>query len=959
MAPNGAGRLLATARSPIPVAIVLAALIVGGAGIIRSQEGPGSPPDSTSQGGLPADNPDGFGDFLEGSTGGEGEGSAANYLAAEQQLRDQLAKQAQLEQQGDNRALVLRGLGAVAQPWTWLGPRNHGGRTRAFAVSPTDPKIMLAGGITGGVWRSEDGGGSWRPLTDTFSNISIGVITIDPNDPQIVYAGTGEAYYRYRSQQRGNGIMKSIDGGASWAFLDATTKNSAFDWVGDVKVSPRDSKRVYAATGNGVWLSTDGGESWGSAPVLAAGNDDGCLQLAVRPDQTPDVVFASCGYEGGSDGVYRSIDGGQKWEKVLPADQTSVGVVALAIAPSKPSVVYASVSDTDEVAAGLYRSDAGGDPGSWVLRANPGAGSVDWLKNCRYPKSGGQGGYDNVVAVDPTNADRLWVGGVDLFRSDDGGATLKIASDWALPPGDGTPYTHADQHVIVFDPRYDGKANKTVYFGNDGGLFRTDDDRADLGTSACKSIQGIAYRSMNHGYGVIQFTGGSVSDNGDIVIGGTQDNGSYRLDLPGSEDWVTISGGDGGNSAIDPAGAWLMVSYYDISFSRLVGAARTGQSADCNADRVTEECADATEGICTGVGEQRTCDDSLFYPPLERDPHDAKVLWAGGTKLWRTSDIGTSWTARSDSLGYVSAIAIAPSDSNVVYAGTISGHIYHSTDALADAPHWTQVDGDFPHAYVGSIAIDPTDPTTVYAAFQTFEGKQLWRSAAGGAFEAIDATLPDAPVNALAINPRNNAMVYAGTDVGVFESLDGGTTWRVANENLATTIIHRLVFRTGTSELYAFTFGRGAYKVDVGDRSPPANDEISAAKEVVLAPDYRDLVDIRSGSSGRDDPELSCGSSLLPTQTRSVWYRLISTDGGHYSVSTEGSNFDTVVAILTPAGGTKLSEVACNDDSAKAQGPSALAFDATAGRTYYIEVTRSASSAANTLANTLQLVVTR
>ncbi len=965
MARDRTRRLLLQLRSsPISVAIILSVMIVGSAGLIRSQMNlPGPAAGTDEQGEPPGDDPDGFAEFLSGTGSGDGDSTAEAYLQAEQQLREQLARQAELERQGDDRAVVLRGLGAVAQPWTWLGPRNWGGRTRAFVVSPSDPNTMLAGGITGGIWRSEDGGGSWSPMTDTFSNISIGVLEIDPGHSRVIYAGTGEAYYRHRNQHRGNGIMKSIDGGTSWAFLEATTANSAFDWVGDIEVSHHDSQRVYAATGTGVWLSTDGGASWGNGPVLPAnGNPVGCMELAIRPDLTPDVVFASCGFENSPDGVYRSTDGGERWEQVLPADGQDIGFAALAIAPSRPDVVYASVSGIDEMAKGLYASTEGGKPGSWTLRAKPGPGTIDWLGNCRELKDPyGQGGYDNVVAVDPTDPNRLWVGGVDLFRSDDGGATLTIASDWALDPNDNTPYAHADQHVIVFDPRYDGAANRTVYFGNDGGLYRTDDDRVSLGTSTCGSVTGISYRSMNRGYGISQFIGGSVSDNGDIVIGGTQDNGTYRLDSPGTADWTPIRGGDGGNSAIDPAGDWLMVSNYEFTFTRLVGAARTGQSILCNRWEPSEECANATKGLCTWNGSKWTCDPSLFYPPLERDPNDPRVMWTGGTRVWRTSDIGSNWAPVGSlpSGGVVSAIGLSASDADTVYVGSKGGVVYRSTNATDAAATWTRIDAAFPAALVSSIAVDPTDASTVYVAFKTFDGEQVWRSIGGGPFEAVDGTLPDTPVNALAVNPRNHAMVYAGTDLGVFESLDGGTTWRVANENLATTIVNRLVFRAASSELYAFTFGRGAYKVDVGDRTPPVNDEISGAKDVVLAPDFRDVIDIRSGSTAGNDPALSCGSPLLPTQTRSVWYRLISPDDGRFSVSTEGSNFDTVVAILTPGAAGQLTEVECNDDSVAALGPSSLVFDAAAGTTYYIEVTRSASSPADTLANTLQLRVTR
>jgi hypothetical protein len=202
-------------------------------------------------------------------------------------------------------------------------------------------------------------------------------------------------------------------------------------------------------------------------------------------------------------------------------------------------------------------------------------------------------------------------------------------------------------------------------------------------------------------------------------------------------------------------------------------------------------------------------------------------------------------------------------------------------------------------------------------------------------------------------------MVYAGTDVGVFESLDGGMTWRVANENLATTIVSRLIFRTGTSELYAFTFGRGAYRVDVGENSPPINDLISSPKDVVLAPDYRDVIDVRSASSAGDDPSLSCGSSLAPAQTRSVWYRLVDSQGGRVAVTTEGSNFDTVVAVHEADAAGKLTEIECNDESVAALGPSSLVFEAAPGGTYYIEVTRSASSPTDTLANTLELLISR
>ncbi|MGZ8747206.1 MAG: WD40/YVTN/BNR-like repeat-containing protein [Mycobacterium sp.] len=928
--------------------------------------------DVSPQEGEEGDDPEGFVQWLTDSRGvGENGLPVDLYVQAEQTIRAQIARQRQLERAGDDRARVISGLGAAASPWTWLGPHNWGGRSRAFVVNPVDRNVMLAGGTTGGIWRSEDAGASWAPLTDTFSNISVGVLELDPNNPQVVYAGTGEAYFKARGEHRGNGIMKSTDGGISWSFLASTTGRREFHYVGDIEVSHHDSNRVYAATGTGVWLSTDGGASWGDEPVLASGAQEtsvGCLELALRNDMTPDVVFASCGHQDDPDGVYRSESGGIKesWERVLPAGADPIGVTALAIAPGDQNVMYASISNTQKSAYGLFRSTEGGVAGSWQLRADPQTGP-DWLKNCRFPKSPGQGGYDNVVAVDPTNADRVWVGGIDLFRSDDGGATLRIASDWQLSPVDGTPYAHADQHVIAFDPAYDGNTNRTVYFANDGGLFRTDDDRGDLAASVCKNVSGITFTSMNNGFGIAQFVGGAVSDDGNIVVGGTQDNGTFRLDKGAGTDWVSIFGGDGGNGAIHPKGAWVIVSTYYASFVRLTGDAATG--GECRDDN----CVYARGGnMCAGLdsrGEQ-SCDSYEFfgfYPPLERDPRDANVLWAGGKKVWRTLDVGDKWVAVSDVLSedypYITALAVGATNGNLVYAGTTDGQLFRSTNALSEQPTWDDVDpgNTLPTAQISSIAIDPANEGTVLVGFQSFDGRQLWRSASGGPWEAVDTSIPDTPVNAIAINPHNTAMIYVGTDVGIFESLDGGDTWRVANENLATTLVNRLVFRPDSTELYAFTHGRGVYLVDVGDVSPPLNDEVSHAKDVELSPDYRDRVDIRAGSIASTDPALTCGSALLPTQTRSVWYRFVPTETGNYSVTTVGSNFDTVLAVFGAGSGVDgdLAEVACNDDAITAQGSSALTFEGLAGTTYYVEATRSARSPTDTLANTLEIVVSK
>ena len=934
---------------------VALAVLVAVAFLVRPGA-PGFPDRPPTPSAPPRDDPEGFASWLTESRGVEGGLPVNSYVAAEQAIRDAIARQ---NEDDSDRGQVLAGLGAVARPWIWLGPSNWGGRTRAFTVSAADPNIMLAAGITGGIWRSENAGASWTPLTDTFSNISVGVIEVDPADPNVMYAGTGEAYQAHNEWYRGDGMMKSTDGGVSWAFLPSTLGKAEFAYVGDIEVSHSDPNRIYAATTSGVWLSTDGGRSWGSAPVLAddAFGDVGCLDLHLRPASSPDMLFAACGHEKSESGgrVFVSTQGGiaGSWSQVPIAASTGpVGRIILALAPTDPDIVYASVSTRAGNAEGLYRSTRGGVKDSWQrINSTP-----NWYGYCSHPTFDGQGGYVGAIGVDPTDSNRIWLGGIDLYRSEDGGATIELASGWNYDPGDA-PYVHADQHAVVFHPDYDGDTNTTVYFANDGGLFRTFDDRGALRHGDSCAVSGVTFETMNEGYGVSQFVGGSMSVDGDIIVAGTQDNGTFQLDDRGAEtEWRSIRGGDGGHSVVAPNGTWRLASYTYADFWLFVGETRY---------------TDAGAGI-TDVGPEQL----LFYPPIEADPSNSSVLWSGGVHIWRTTNAGTPgmrWSAVSGALSrrvgdrlddsVVSAIAVAPTDGDVVYVGTHDGSLHKSTNALEESPTWADADPRdvLPRAYVGGVSVSPADPDIAFVGIQSFTGNQLWRTTDGGAnWYSVDASLPEVPVNTIAFNPLNPQMVYAGTDAGVFESLDGGDSWRVANENLATTIVSRLIFRAGTSELFAFTFGRGAYTVDVGDRTPPAHDLLDSATNVVLAPNFADRVDVRAASIDASDPALSCGSPLLRTQTRSVWYRFEPGERMRVAVDTAGSNYDTVLAVFSrPSGSDTLQELACNDDSIAAAPDSEIVFEALPGVTYFIQVTRSAASPADSLASSLVLNLRR
>jgi len=336
--------------------------------------------------------------------------------------------------------------------WTALGPGNIGGRTRTLVIHPAQPEIMWAGGVSGGVWKTNDAGESWLPVSDRLANIAVNSMAIDPSNPDVLYIGTGEGYFREIVRGtwlplRGAGIYKSTDGGATWSWLEATA-NADFHWVNDLVISPRDPNRIYAATRTGVHLSENGGGSW--RRFLDPGVTGGCLDLTLRTDLNVDWVFASCGTFEQATVYRRKMTRSGEWEAVF--SEPGMGRTTLAVAPSDQRIIYALSASNDagpdghfeQALLAVYRSTAGGNPGSWRVRVdntdpeklntllltNPAGASYadcDWGEQNSWTP---MGWYCNVIAVDPVDPDVVWAAGVDLFRSDDGGQSWGLASYW-------------------------------------------------------------------------------------------------------------------------------------------------------------------------------------------------------------------------------------------------------------------------------------------------------------------------------------------------------------------------------------------------------------------------------------------------------------------------------------------------------------------------------------------------
>jgi len=723
--------------------------------------------------------------------------------------------------------------------WTPLGPGNIGGRARSVLINPQDAKVMYAAGGSGGGWETTNGGQSWAPIADMIANITVSSMAMEPGNPNVIYVGTGEGLYGFEEDTsigdfRGAGIFKTTDGGANWSRLEGT-KNQNFYYINDLVISPNDKTRLYAATQTGVWRTTDGGTTW--TRVLEPKNDDsdpvvgGCLDLAIRTDKQTDFIFASCGtFEPAT--IYRNTDAGGSgtWEGVLT--QPEMGRASLAIAPSNQEIVYALASSIDfgPYQLGLhavFRSTAGGAADSWttqvsndsqtklntLLLSNP---IIATLTNCQLDLADdffNQGWYDNVISVDPLDPDRVWAGGIDLFRSDDGGKNWGVASYWWLePPGTvkSSPYAHADQHTIVFHPQYNGAGNQTMFVGGDGGIFRTDNARAAVATGSTATCKGensaVRWIAINNNYGVTQFYSGAVSPDGKTYFGGTQDNGTLLgTDGLGVNAWKEINGGDGGYAAVDFTNPnTLYASFPDISFVKSTDGGAT--------------FGDATAGITDG---------GLFITPFVMDPSDSQRLWTGGDFIWRTNNGAAVWSRASTittGVTQVSAIGIAPADSNRMLVGMADGFIHRNSNALA-ATATTNWPSTRPRpGWVSSLVFDPGNKDIAYATYSTFGGAHVWRTTDGGAtWNALGGSgagaLPDVPVHSIAIDPSNTARLYVGTDVGVFVSADGGANWAVETSGFPNVITEALQIQVanGMTNLYAFTHGRGVWRVMINN----------------------------------------------------------------------------------------------------------------------------------------------
>ena len=680
--------------------------------------------------------------------------------------------------------------------WSAVGPGNIGGRIRSIIVRPSNSNHLLIGSVSGGIWKTTDGGTSWSAKIDNSDPLAIGCMV---NTGDTVYAGTGEGWFNYDAVY-GGGIYKSTDFGETWTLLSSTVGASIWNFRNVLQMAIGPTGDVFAVTkaynykhgvgdyytNGGLYRSTNGGTSW--TKLSTTGVTNYYYGTDVVPITSSIILFST--YEGG---IYRTTNGGSSWTKIvssLPASGFQRIAMARDPATSSPNtIVYAVFQSTDNTTGGdaglkgIYKSTDDGV--TWSALTKPpnlvSTGNMSYLRN--------QGWYDNVIAVDPFNSSNIYVGGVDMMKSTNGGSSWSQLTYWHTYYG--TPYVHADHHAIVFDPNSSG----AVYSGNDGGIYKTTNG-------------GTSWVDLNNGLEITQYYGGAVSNTGATYYGGTQDNGHLSYD--GSlTDWSEEVGGDGGYAAVDQVSSTTAYGeYVYLDFYQTTNGGTTWNDKQSG-------LTDATV-------------DALFIAPFSMNPENSNVIIAGSDNVWITSDGAENWTASSDSLDpYVSAVTVVGSSANYLgFAGTTAGRIFKCTslNPSSGIDTWSDISpGGHNGAWVRRITVDLNDKQKIYACYSGYNNdgvsptKHVWYSSnQGTSWSDISGNLPDVPVHSLIIDPAQSQTLYIGTETGVYVTTNRGGTWSTMTTGMPDYApVDELVLQTGTSKLFAFTHGRSVFEMSL------------------------------------------------------------------------------------------------------------------------------------------------
>ena len=693
-------------------------------------------------------------------------------------------------------------VGPYTIPNNLTGYMENGiGRINCIAFHPSDPNTYFAGVAQGGVWKTTDNGQTWMPLTDQLPITRVSDIEINPLNPDEIYISLCDFEYvgiglfmsgRKRNTHYGLGVYKTTDGGLTWSptGLSFNLQQGDATLIREIVIHPTNTNELVACGVNGVYTSTDAGQTWNKTL-------DSLMWDMVQDPISPAILYAASGWvrnaNDGNAAIYKSTDFGQTWT-MLNTGFPPTGVIQrtkLCVAPNDPTCIYALTVGVSGGMEGLYKST---DAGQTWTNMNVGLNLLDYYDG---NGSGGQGTYDLALCVNQTNKDEVYIGGINIWASYDGGQTFNPVSHWTTSYG---PTVHADVHFIKQQP-----STGNIFVCNDGGLSRTSSIISQTWNDATSGTPWpTQWTNLGNGMGVTSFYRLSSSKNTTgRIVAGAQDNSSFYFD---GNTWSCIFGGDGMDNYLD-----LLDNNVVLGSSQYGGfyySTDNGMSSQGFYPNINNEAAEWTT-------------------PVIADYTQPGTFYVGFENVVKSTDNGNTWQAISNfstatgNAVELSALAVGESNPNALVAARRVRYEYNEPGALFVSTNggssWNDRTAGLPDSlYFTSVEVNRQNANIIYVTTAGFiNGQKIFKSSnAGVTWQNITYNLPNIPVNCVKSVPGTD-MLLAATDIGVYKLDSASATWVLYSQGLPNVITTDIEFNQTTNKIYVSTFGRGIWETDL------------------------------------------------------------------------------------------------------------------------------------------------
>ena len=773
--------------------------------------------------------------------------------------------------------------------WTQVGPsdvplQSNGskrgiGRLNSIVFHPTDSNTIYVGAPAGGFWKSSNGGQTWSTSSDFLNNLGVSDIAIHPQNPDTLFIITGD---RDGGDTYSYGVMKSYNGGNSWSTTGLSFNITSSYRGNRIMFDPIDPNIIIVATSNGIFRSSDGGNIFTN--TFSSVN---LVSLEFHPTNS-NIIYAG---SKGNTTVYKSSDNGVTWAVSgtgLPSTNDVVRC-CIAVTNDNPNVIYALFGDNSNGFYGLYKSS---DEGlTWNSQSNS-PNLLGWSTNGS--DNGGQAWYDLALTVSHTDENKVFVGGVNCWKSNDSGVNWDLNTHWY--GGGGASYMHADEHMLQYNP-----IDNKVYSANDGGLYFSSDD-------------GLSWQDISDGLQITQFYSLGVSQTvQDLVITGSQDNGTF---LKNSNSWDAVIGGDGMECIIDHSNSDVM--YGAIYYGDIRKSTNGGNSFSSIAP----------------------VNNGAWETPYEMDENNSQIIYAGYKELYKTIDGGSSWniiTNNETNGGTINEIALSSSNSNIIFFS--DGSNLFKTDNAGNS--WQNISSSLPNKSITYIIVSPYNENRVWVTFSGYTNQEkVYHSDDGGnSWQNISGTLPNVPANCIELDYNDSLeTVYLGTDLGVFKKDSTLSDWNLFNNNsLPNVIVNELEIQYQSNKLVAATYGRGLWNIDLQITSPPSADFTLSDSVFCNIPSTVSFTNTSyySNSYLWDFGDGSSSISTNPTHTYSSYgsftVSLIASGplGNDTIVYSSIININTSNSCITtlPSSGSGVTQTNCNGTLYDVGGPNSNYYD--------------------------------